>query len=354
MSHKRTSSSTRASPGWTAGVRVSIDQAGHLLLGKGRRELLENIDRHHSISAAARAMGMSYRRAWELVQAMNAAAGRPLVEAATGGRGGGGARLTPHGRWILAVYQELNARLERTAMATLAQLLGPPGATTLHVAAAVSLEEVLEQLLTDYTELQPHVRVRAVFGASDELVEHLLAGAPIDVFLSADDGQLDRVEAAGLALAGPRVVLAENGLAAVGPAGRPPVVRRPADLRRGKLGRVVLAEPGCPLGRYTRAYLDSLRAGQAAEGAVCVDSSRAVLTAVQAGQADLGLVYSSDTTHAPGCRVLFRAERLPTPIRYSGAVVAGGGDREPAQALLDFLTSAAAGRRFRAAGFHVP
>ena len=67
---------------WTVGFRVWVERAGRAILGKGRLELLEAIDRWHSISAAARQIGMSYRRAWLLVQSVNEAAG----EAA--GRGG--------------------------------------------------------------------------------------------------------------------------------------------------------------------------------------------------------------------------------------------------------------------------
>ena len=85
--------------GW--GLKVSgVGRAatGRKVLGPGRVELLEHIDRQRSISAAAKQMNMSYRRAWELVRDMNDAAGVPLVEAKTGGSEGGGARLTPHGR----------------------------------------------------------------------------------------------------------------------------------------------------------------------------------------------------------------------------------------------------------------
>jgi molybdate transport system regulatory protein len=91
------------------------DQPGCKVLGRGRVELLALIDRHRSISAAARAMGMSYRRAWGLVRDMNAAAGEPLVEVTAGGPGGGGAALTRRGKEALAFYRRLVARLARAA-----------------------------------------------------------------------------------------------------------------------------------------------------------------------------------------------------------------------------------------------
>src|SRR5271165_3698175 len=83
--------------GWGVDLRVWVERAGQTILGPGRLELLEGIDRHHSISAAARHMGMSYRHAWEMVQQINEAAGEPLVTASTGGVKGGGAQLSPLG-----------------------------------------------------------------------------------------------------------------------------------------------------------------------------------------------------------------------------------------------------------------
>lgn len=102
-------------PGWGLKVRVWVERDGVRVLGPGRVELLQLIDRHKSISAAARRMDMSYRRAWSLVRDMNAAAGEPLVEVTTGGPGGGGAALTPRGKEAVALYQRLVERLDRAA-----------------------------------------------------------------------------------------------------------------------------------------------------------------------------------------------------------------------------------------------
>jgi molybdate transport system regulatory protein len=106
-------------PGWTLKVRVWVDRNGVKVLGPGRADLLEHIDRLRSISAAARQMNMSYRRAWSLVRAMNDAAGEPLVEAVTGGPHGGGAALTARGREALAEYRALVARLHDAAEPTI-------------------------------------------------------------------------------------------------------------------------------------------------------------------------------------------------------------------------------------------
>jgi molybdate transport system regulatory protein len=119
-----------ATNGWGLKVRVWVERGGRKVLGPGRAELLEHIGREHSISAAARLMGMSYRRAWGLVHDMNEAAGVPLVESSTGGPHGGGAALTPHGQQAVRLYRALAARFARSAEEAAlpaSPLADPPG-----------------------------------------------------------------------------------------------------------------------------------------------------------------------------------------------------------------------------------
>jgi molybdate transport system substrate-binding protein len=346
-------------PSWDAdcrvGLRVWVERSGHAILGKGRLELLEAINRGHSISEAARQMGMSYRRAWLLVQRMNEASGEPLVTAVTGGSHGGGARLTPLGQRALSIFGELQYRLHLTAAALLSHLVQAPTKPSIHVAAAVSLEEVLGQLVADFSLLQPAVRVRAIFAASDELADHLLAGAPGDLFLTADGRQLGRLKAAALLGRGAGTVLAENRLVLIARADRPVQVRKPADLVRSDVKRIALAEPTCPLGGYTRTYLNSLGLlDRLTDRTLPLDNSRSVVTAVRAGHAEVGLVYGSDAANAAGCRLLFRAGRTLAPIQYQAAVLAQGHEPQATRAFLRFLTSRRAARRFRRCGFIPP
>jgi molybdenum ABC transporter molybdate-binding protein len=337
--------------GWGVRLRVWVERAGQSVIGPEQLEILEAIDHSSSISAAARELGIPYRRAWELVQGMNEAAGEPLVTTATGGVQGGGAQLTLLGRWAMTGFRKLQGNLGQTA-ASLGPQLSEQTPSALHVVAAVSLEEVLGQLLTDFAAVEPTLRVRTVFGASDELADYLLAGSPGHLFLTADPLQLDRLKAARLLLPGPTVSLAENGLAAVASADGDCSVHKPADLARGGAIRVAIAGTECPLGRYTQAYLEGRNLYERVlRRAVRVENSRAVLAAVRAGQADLGVVYSSDAVRAERCRTIFRTRRLPLPIRYSGTIVNRGGDPGPARRLLEFLVSSRAARRFRRCGF---
>jgi len=84
-------------------------------MGPGRADLLEGIAATGSISAAGKAMGMSYKRAWALVEEMNAAFRLPLVTSARGGAGGGGASLTDTGREVLAAWQAILPSVEAAA-----------------------------------------------------------------------------------------------------------------------------------------------------------------------------------------------------------------------------------------------
>jgi molybdate transport system regulatory protein len=76
-------------------------------MGPGKAELIERIAETGSISAAARSMGMSYRRAWQLVESLNQDFEKPVVLTATGGMRGGGARVTPFGKKILALFRAM-------------------------------------------------------------------------------------------------------------------------------------------------------------------------------------------------------------------------------------------------------
>lgn len=93
--------------------RFWLDREGHGYLGAGRIELLEHIGECGSISQAAKRIGMSYKTAWDAVEAMNNLADRPLVVRATGGKGGGGTQLTEYGQQVIAGYRLMEAEHRR-------------------------------------------------------------------------------------------------------------------------------------------------------------------------------------------------------------------------------------------------
>ena len=103
-------------------LRIRLASGGELVMGPGRADLLALIQATGSIAAAGRQMGMSYKRAWALVEAMNGLFRAPVVEAVKGGAGGGGARLTETGLQVLHAYRGLEAASVQAGAAFLAEL----------------------------------------------------------------------------------------------------------------------------------------------------------------------------------------------------------------------------------------
>ena len=112
------------------GLTLRVLAADSPAMGPGRARLIARIDSTGSIAAAAREMGMSYRRAWQLVEAINASFNEPVVTTAVGGKRGGGAAVTPFGREILASYQRMEDKASAAITRDLkefSRLLRKPG-----------------------------------------------------------------------------------------------------------------------------------------------------------------------------------------------------------------------------------
>ncbi len=101
------------------GLTLRVLTSGPPAMGPGKAALISHIDRTGSISAAARAMGMSYRRAWQLVEALNDSFNKPVVITAVGGKRGGGAHVTPFGRELARVYHRMEDRASAAIVADL-------------------------------------------------------------------------------------------------------------------------------------------------------------------------------------------------------------------------------------------
>jgi molybdate transport system regulatory protein len=106
----------------TARLSIRIDLGGDTALGPGKARLLELVDAEGSIRGAAAAMGMSYRRAWLLLQDIETTMGAPVVTAETGGRRGGGTTLTKLGRAVINQYRKIQDRASRSVDAELRAL----------------------------------------------------------------------------------------------------------------------------------------------------------------------------------------------------------------------------------------
>lgn len=111
-------------------VVLRIDFDGERYIGHGRIELLEFIDEFGSIAKAAKAMGMSYKRAWYLAESINSTFNEPAVTRQHGGKGGGSAELTALGKSVVKEYRAMEAGVRKTYAKSLKKLekaLGPKG-----------------------------------------------------------------------------------------------------------------------------------------------------------------------------------------------------------------------------------
>ncbi|HEX4416141.1 MAG TPA: molybdate ABC transporter substrate-binding protein [Lacipirellulaceae bacterium] len=340
---------------WEVGVRVWIERHGEAVLGAGRADLLAALEREHSITKAAKTAGMSYRRAWNLIQEINAAAGEPLVKAAVGGQAGGGARLTPFGRAAIEIYNSVRRAVTENAAGALRSALRGAGDSSpcLHLAAAISLQEAVGQILSEFAVRTPLVRVRAIFGASNELADQMLAGAAGDVFISADEPQIERLESAGVTMTNTRKPIAKNSLSIIGAAGAKQIAK-PADLLKSRFKRIVLAEQECPLGRLSKTYLMKIGVYEKLQPRLLhVDNSRAVQAAIASGAASAGIAFTSDAIGDGRWKLLLRIPPSRAATTYTAIAIKREFPHADLQRLLAFLGSTTAKRCYRAAGLSV-
>ena len=89
--------------------RIWIEVDNHVLLGEGRVKLLKAIVAQGSLSKAAKSMNMSYKKAWGMIDAINKSANEPVLTTNIGGKGGGGAALTPYGLKLIEIFDDINA-----------------------------------------------------------------------------------------------------------------------------------------------------------------------------------------------------------------------------------------------------
>lgn len=216
--------------------------------------------------------------------------------------------------------------------------------------AAASLTDALQEIGKAYEAASGNELVFN-FGASSDLARQVRAGAPADVFFSADRAQVDALERAGLVRAGDRVDVLSNALVVVVPAAAAGALRSPAGL--ASLARIALADPeAVPAGVYARAYLES--AGLWAtlrDRIVPTLDVRAALAAVESGNADAGIVYRTDAAGSRRVRTAFEVPPEQGPrIVYVLAPIAAS--RKPAtRQLVRHLLSAEARGTYQRHGF---
>jgi len=230
-----------------------------------------------------------------------------------------------------------------------------PAPAPITVSAAVSLTDALTAAANEYAN-GGRGAIRFNFAASNVLARQIVSGAPVDLFISADEAQMDVVAQAGLIKDGSRIDLLSNQLAVVVPSDRPRMFSSIKDLAAPGFRRIAIGDPAAvPAGVYAKQYLE--KEGLWAEIApriVPTGSVRAALAAVESGAADAGIVYRTDARVALKATVAWvvAADRGPR-IVYPAAIVRTSAHQAEAARFLDFLRGASGARAFERAGFTV-
>ncbi len=220
------------------------------------------------------------------------------------------------------------------------------------VSAAASLTDALTEIARVWQqETGTHAALN--FGPSSGLARQIVNGAPVDLFLSADETQMDAVAQAGQLEAASRVDLLTNQLVVIMPAGARPIASV-RDLTAASIRRVALADPeAVPAGVYARRYLESLELWtDLAPKVVPTLDVRAALAAVDSGNADAAFVYRTDAAIARRAVTVFRVPLADGPrITYPAAVVKSASHAAAARAFLAYLRGPKARAVFERCGF---
>ena len=223
------------------------------------------------------------------------------------------------------------------------------------VFAAASLTESLREIATDYSKTKPD-EIVFNFGGSSTLARQIEEGAPADIFFSADQAQMNRLEAKKLIAQNTRVDRVSNSLVIVVAKNGGAAVRTPKDLASPEVHRIALGDPSAvPIGVYARAFLEQAGLWKAvAPKIVPTENVRAALAAVESGNADASIVYKTDALISKEIKVVYAVPPDKGPaIVYPVALVQAGPNPKAAARFLQYLTSSSALGVFEKHGFLV-
>ena len=228
--------------------------------------------------------------------------------------------------------------------------------TDVTVSAAISLKGALDAIESAYTARHSEVTLSMNYGASGTLQLQIEQGAPVDVYISAAPKEMDALESKGLLLAGTRKDLLRNGIVLIVPTGSTLGVTSFHDLLKPDVKRVALGEPvTVPAGKYAQEVLTHLGIYDRVNAkAVLAKDVRQVLTYVETGDVDAGIVYTTDALSSKKVKIVARApEDWHAPVIYPVAVIKTTKDPGAAKAFEDFLSGPQARAIFEKYGFSI-
>jgi molybdate transport system substrate-binding protein len=229
-------------------------------------------------------------------------------------------------------------------------------AAVLHVSAAASLTDALREIGGAYQK-QSGDTVLFNFGASSLLARQIIEGAPADLFISADELWMDRLQQRGFIVNKSRKSILSNTLVIIVPSDSSLKINSAKDLADPSIRNIAVAEPSTvPAGIYAKEYLRKLKIwDRITDKLIPTDNVRGALAAVESGNVETGIVYRTDALISRVVRIAFEVPKGEGPeISYPIAVVADSKQKDAAQRFLDYLQGAAARDTFTKYGFLLP
>ena len=229
------------------------------------------------------------------------------------------------------------------ALILLLATVGVAQAQEVTLSVAISMKAAVEELGKGFMAARPGVTLRYNFGSSGELQKQIEAGAPIDLFISAAQRQMDELEKKARIAGTTRRVFARNVLTVIKPADSKIDISKPADLLDPRVTKIVVGNPKTvPVGQYSEESLKALGLWDRLQPKlVFSENVRQALDYVTRGEVDAGFVYTTDAAiRGQQVKEAFRpGEDTYRPVLYPVAVVTGARQPALAQAFLDLLVS---------------
>lgn len=245
---------------------------------------------------------------------------------------------------------DTKAASSATATATATAETKPVALT---ISAAASLKDAMEEIKAAYQKEKPNVTITYNYGASGSLQQQIEQGAEVDVFLSAATKQMDALKDKGLLLDDTRKDFLENKIVLVVPKASTAVTDF-KDLTSDKIKQVALGEPkSVPVGQYAEEMLKKLNLLDSIKSKVVYGKDvKEVLTWVETGSADAGIVYETDAKVSDKVKVVAKApDGYTSPVYYPAAVIKASKNQDAAKDFVNYIYSSKAKPVFEKYGF---
>lgn len=230
----------------------------------------------------------------------------------------------------------------------------PKEEVELLVSAAASLTDVLEDLKELYKTIEPETNLTFTLGSSGALQAQIEEGAPIDVFMSAAQKQMDALEEKDLLADGTRKSLLVNKVVLITPKDSDLDFATFEDMSKDYVNKIAIGDPAnVPVGQYSEEIFNNLEITSKVNDKLILGSDvRTVLTWVESGEVDCGLVYATDAMSSDKVNIITEApEGSHKEVSYPVAVIKDSKNVDRGQDFLDFLSTDDAIKLFEKYGF---